>query len=202
MASSRKSASTEGTTARPSAAAPAALRRRLPDSPYVWRAVGFVERAYAQADDPVNAQHCYEVAAILGPRRSEVVIATGLLHDILEDTDTKLASIRRSFGSSVSDLVDVLSEDPTLDGYGPRKRALRAVVRSARPEAQVVFAADKLAKVRAATRAGRAPAQRRWRHYLASHEMLTESAADRRLVNRLGRELTSAAAEFGLPAPA
>jgi (p)ppGpp synthase/HD superfamily hydrolase len=163
--------------------------------------VGFAERAYAEASDPSGAEHTFEVAAILGPRRSEVVLATALLHDVLEDTDTDLKAIRRSFGSAVADLVDVLSEDESIRNYRRRKQALRAAVRSSSAEAQTVFAADKLAKIQACARAGEAPAKRRWTHYLASHAMLRESAADRRLVGRLGRELTAAAQKLGLPEP-
>lgn len=180
----------------------AALKRRLPTSPFVWRAVGYVEYAYGNAGDPGGAEHCFEVAAILGPRRSEIVLAVALLHDVIEDTDTGAGLVRRSFGGHVSDLVELLTEDRSLEGYSPRKRALRAVVRSAPPEAQLVFAADKLSKIRGCVRAGKAPANRRWKHYLESHAMLTETGVDRRLVNRLGRELESAATDLGLPAPA
>jgi guanosine-3',5'-bis(diphosphate) 3'-pyrophosphohydrolase len=180
----------------------AALGRRLPTSPFVWRAVGYVEYAYGNVGDPRGAEHCFEVAGILGPRRSEVVLATALLHDVLEDTETEPGLVRRSFGRSVSDLVELLTEDPTLEGYGPRKRALRSVVRSAPSDAQLVFTADKLAKVRAIVRAEKAPAKRRWRHYLESHAMLADTGVDRRLVNRLGRELAAAAESLGLPAPA
>lgn len=179
----------------------AELKRRLPTSPFVWRAVGYVEYAYGNAGDPDGAEHCFEVAAILGPRRSEVVLAVALLHDVIEDTETDARLVRRSFGGNVSDLVELLTEDRSLEGYSPRKRALRGVVRSAPTEAQLVFAADKLAKVRGCVRAGKAPAKRRWKHYLESHAMLTESGVDRRLVNRLGRELAAAAADFGVPGP-
>lgn len=179
----------------------AGLKRRLPTSPFVWRAVGYVEYAYGVAGDPAGAEHCFEVASILGPRRSEVVLAVALLHDVLEDTPTEAGLVRRSFGRAVSQLVELLTEDRSLDGYGRRKRALRSVVRSAPAEAQLVFAADKLAKVRGAVRAGKAPAKRRWNHYLESHAMLTDTGVDRRLVNRLGRELGTAADAFGLPGP-
>jgi hypothetical protein len=76
------------------------------------------------------------------------------------------------------------------------------VVRSAPREAQLVFAADKLAKVRAVVRSGKAPPKRRWRHYLESQAMLVDTGIDKRLVNRLGRELAAAGAALGLPVPA
>jgi hypothetical protein len=179
----------------------AGLKRRLPTSPFVWRAVGYVEYAYGLAGDPAGAEHCFEVASILGPRRSEVVLAVALLHDVLEDTPTEAKLVRRTFGVAVSQLVELLTEDKSVGGYGRRKRALRSVVRSAPAEAQLVFAADKLAKVRGAVRGAKAPARRRWGHYLESHAMLTDTGVDRRLVNRLGRELGAAADSFGLPGP-
>ena len=125
---------------------PVTLRRRLPPSPYVWRAVGFVERAYSAKSNSAGAEHCFETAAILGPRRSEIILAVALLHDVLEDTDTTALSIRRGFGLSVSRMVQALTEDPSITHYGERKRTLRRAVRSSRAEAQLVFAADKLSQ--------------------------------------------------------
>lgn len=180
---------------------PAILRRRLPPSPYVWRAVGFVERAYEEASDSPGAQHPFETAAILGPRRSEIILAVALLHDVLEDTDTTAASIRKGFGLSVSRMVQALTEDESIKHYGERKRTLRRAVRSSRAEAQLVFAADKLSKVRGISRSGKAPAKRRWKHYLDSHAMLKDSKVEPRLVNKLGREMTAVAQDLGLPRP-
>src|SRR4029079_18799318 len=53
------------------------------------------------------------------------MIAAAYLHDVVEKTDVELDEIRERFGPEVARLVDQLSEDPALDGYGERKRGVR-----------------------------------------------------------------------------
>src|SRR5262249_58392759 len=53
------------------------------------------------------------------------IIAAAYLHDVVEKTDVELEEIRVRFGPEVAALVDSLSEDPDIEGYGNRKRALR-----------------------------------------------------------------------------
>src|ERR1700755_1115764 len=53
------------------------------------------------------------------------LIPAAYLHDTVEKTDVELEEIRERFGPQVATLVDFLSEDPAIEGYGPRKRALR-----------------------------------------------------------------------------
>src|SRR5262249_8444226 len=52
------------------------------------------------------------------------IIAAAYLHDVVEKTDVELDEIRTRFGPEVAELVDSLSEDPDIQGYGERKRAL------------------------------------------------------------------------------
>lgn len=55
--------------------------------------------------------HCVEVAKILIEIRLDTVsIAAGLLHDVVEDTDTSVDEIRTEFGSEIATIVDGLTK--------------------------------------------------------------------------------------------
>ncbi len=89
--------------------------------------------------------------AVAGMLREEgfgdEVVAAALLHDLLEDTEVSAEEIRERFGERVAGLVDVLSDDPSIEPYERRKDALRETVLAAGPEALAVYAADKLSNV-------------------------------------------------------
>jgi GTP diphosphokinase / guanosine-3',5'-bis(diphosphate) 3'-diphosphatase len=100
-----------------------------------------VERAYRVAEQAHREQkrasgepyinHCIIVAGILAEMRvPPSVVAAGLLHDTVEDTDISLADLHRDFGEEVARLVDgvtklthlprvsradLLMEDPVLE---------------------------------------------------------------------------------------
>ncbi len=51
--------------------------------------------------------HCVEVARLLTQMRmDEATIAAGLLHDVIEDTDTTPAELTRLFGKTITSLID------------------------------------------------------------------------------------------------
>ena len=76
------------------------------------------------------------------------MIAAAYLHDVVEKTDVELDEIRERFGPEVARLVDELSEDPALDGYGERKRALRGRILNSGGDSVVIYAADRVANMR------------------------------------------------------
>lgn len=78
---------------------------------------------------------------------SDEVIAASLLHDVVEDTDTRPETIRERFGDRVADLVDALTEDPSIEAYEARKDAHRGQVIGAGSEAIAIYAADKLSNI-------------------------------------------------------
>jgi GTP diphosphokinase / guanosine-3',5'-bis(diphosphate) 3'-diphosphatase len=94
-------------------------------------------------------QHPIAVADVLvaagydGP-----MISAAYLHDVVEKTDVELDEIRERFGPDVAGLVDCLSEDPEIDGYGARKRDLRKRILEAGGESVVIYAADRVANMR------------------------------------------------------
>jgi (p)ppGpp synthase/HD superfamily hydrolase len=96
----------------------------------------FVEHPIAVADLLVTAGYD-------GP-----MISAAYLHDVVEKTDVELDELRERFGPDVAGLVDCLSEDPEIDGYGPRKRDLRARIIEAGGESVVIYAADRVANMR------------------------------------------------------
>jgi (p)ppGpp synthase/HD superfamily hydrolase len=94
-------------------------------------------------------QHPIAVADLLaGNGYDGALIPAAYLHDVVEKTDVELDEIRERFGPEVAALVDALSEDPGIEGYGPRKRALRAHIIESGGDSVVVYAADRVANMR------------------------------------------------------
>jgi (p)ppGpp synthase/HD superfamily hydrolase len=127
------------------------------------------------------------------------VIAAGVLHDVIEDTSTVIDEIRQRFGGHIAALVSSVTEDPTIESIRERKAALRSQVRVSGAEAALIFAADKLAKVRELrTRFTQIHQDdepipheigSKLEHYRASLRMLEESIAEQPLVRQLRFEL-------------
>ena len=141
--------------------------------------------------------HPLEVAALLSAAGSpDEVVAAGILHDIVEDTDTDVDTVRERFGEPVAALVAAVTEDPDIEPYEARKEALRRAAVAAGPEARAIFAADKLAKVRdLRAQIAHAPHNndpsraRRLAHYQESLRLLSEQEPDQPLVRQLSFEL-------------
>lgn len=80
------------------------------------------------------------------------VLAAALLHDVVEESDTEVGDIRARFGEPVGALVGALTDAEEIHPYGRRKDAHRAGVEEAGPDALAIYAADKLANIRALRR--------------------------------------------------
>jgi (p)ppGpp synthase/HD superfamily hydrolase len=93
----------------------------------------------------------------------EPQLVAALLHDVVEDSGLTVGDVVESFGVEVGQLVAALTDDPGIDNWEERKRALRESVADAGPRAAAIYAADKIANLRA------------WR---ASYAMLGEGAID------------------------
>jgi (p)ppGpp synthase/HD superfamily hydrolase len=147
--------------------------------------------------------HPVEVACLLHEAGySDDVVAAGVLHDVLEDTDASPAELEERFGPRVAELVTAVTDDPSIEDRAERKGALRDQVARAGECAAVVFAADKVSKareLRARARHGRFQRtdEVKLEHYRASLEMLTELLPGHQLVEQLREELE---AVHGLPA--
>ncbi|MEA2419367.1 MAG: guanosine-3,5-bis(diphosphate) 3-pyrophosphohydrolase [Thermoleophilaceae bacterium] len=139
--------------------------------------------------------HPVEVACLLHEAAySDEVVAAGVLHDVLENTDANVDDLERRFGARVAELVAAVSDDASIEDDADRKAALREQVGRAGECAAAVFAADKVSKARELRiRAGHGRFQRkdetRIEHYRASLELLEELMPGHQLVDRLRGEL-------------
>jgi (p)ppGpp synthase/HD superfamily hydrolase len=121
------------------------------------------------------------------------VIAAGVLHDTIEKAGATVGELQDRFGPHTTELVVAVSEDPDIPGYTRRKAALRDQVAAAGPEALMVFAADKISKVRE-LRAMRSLPKRRLTHYRRCVELLERLLSDSPLVTQLRTEFDRVAA--------
>ena len=151
-----------------------------------------------QSDDAPFILHPLEVAHLLhGRDYPDRVVAAGVLHDVIEDTDADYDELERLFGADVARLVCAVTEPPGEGAYAERKRRLRAVVADADAEAVAVFAADKVAKAREfRLSAARGSARRvvrvdreKLEHYWACLELVERRLGNHGLVRQLRFEL-------------
>jgi (p)ppGpp synthase/HD superfamily hydrolase len=82
----------------------------------------------------------------------DAVLAAALLHDVVEESAVAVEEIRRRFGAEVAGLVAALTDPEEIEPYERRKDAHRAEVEAAGPDALTIYAADKLANIRALRR--------------------------------------------------
>jgi (p)ppGpp synthase/HD superfamily hydrolase len=95
------------------------------------------------------------------------VVQAGLLHDVLEDTDVSPGELRERFGPEVTELVEAVTEDPSISNHRKRKEALRERVLAAGPAAARIALADKADKL---TGRDGPPSERRLEHHRATLE--------------------------------
>jgi len=100
------------------------LLERLPQE-YSLADREFIMRAYRVAEEAHRKQkrisgepyvtHCVAVAGILVEMKvPPVVVAAGLLHDTVEDTEITLEDLERDFGAEIAQLVDSVTKLTTL----------------------------------------------------------------------------------------
>jgi (p)ppGpp synthase/HD superfamily hydrolase len=98
-------------------------------------------------------EHPVAVADLLAEHGfGDEVLAAALLHDVVEESDAGVGEIRARFGEPVGGLVDALTDEEKIQPYELRKDAHRAQVEEAGPDALAIYAADKLANIRALRR--------------------------------------------------
>ena len=168
------------------------LVRRLPKT---RAALAYAEERHAgqfrEADGAPFIEHPAEVAWLLYRAGApDHVIAAGVLHDTIEKTGADIDELRARFGDRTAQLVLAVSEDPEIPTYARRKAALRDQVAGAGRDALMVFAADKISKVRELElrQASAKVPQRRLTHYRRCLELLERLLADSPLVVQLRSE--------------
>src|SRR6478735_12692370 len=89
------------------------LREGL-DQDLLLRAYKYSERAHAgqtRLSGEPFVSHCVEVARILADLQLDsVTVASGLIHDVVEDTDITVADVEREFGKEIAQIVDGLTK--------------------------------------------------------------------------------------------
>jgi (p)ppGpp synthase/HD superfamily hydrolase len=168
-------------------------------SPLTRAALAFAEGRHSGQTRDIDGMpfvtHPVEVACLLAEAGySDEVVAAGVLHDVLEDTDAERADLEANFGSAVAWLVSAVSDDASIEDHAERKAALRGQVADAGERAAAIFAADKVSKARELrVRAGRGGFSDGDRakvdHYEQSLAMLAELIPGHSLVDQLHLEL-------------
>jgi len=122
----------------------------------VTRAADFAARRHVAqrrkgvAGDPY-LNHLVEVAALLAGAtdgHDAALVAAGLLHDTLEDTDTTYEELETRFGADVALLVSEVTDDKSLP-KAERKRRQIATASAKSERARMLKIADKVSNVRA-----------------------------------------------------
>lgn len=83
---------------------------------------------------------------------SEEIIAGGILHDTVEDTEVSLEEIKRIFGSKIAEIVEGCSEPDKSLSWEERKEHTIHFLKTAPEEVRVVACADKLHNVKSIIR--------------------------------------------------
>jgi (p)ppGpp synthase/HD superfamily hydrolase len=168
-------------------------------SPLTRDALAFADQRHAgqkrDLDDLPFVTHPVEVACLLHEAGyADEVVAAGVLHDVLEDTDAEWSELESRFGSRVAELVDAVTDDPSIEDDAERRAALRRQVAEAGECAAVVFAADKVSKARELrvrmSRGRSEPADwGKFEHYEASLAMLADLIPGHHFLDQLRMEL-------------
>lgn len=158
-----------------------------------------VSRAYAHAlhahhgpprKGDTDIDHPVSVALLLdGSGFGDEVVAAALLHDVVEDTSQGLEQIEREFGGEVRSLVEAMTEDPSIEAYDERKAEHRERVLAAGAGPASIYAADKLARVRAFRASGEPVAMRRLEHYWDTLELFMGRRPELPFLTELAEEL-------------
>src|ERR1700733_13500361 len=127
------------------------------DEELLARAYRFSERAHVgqkrlSGEDYVS--HCVEVAKILADLQLDsVTVASGLIHDVVEDTPTTVAEVEQEFGSEIASIVDGLTKIGHLPMTSTQERQVenyRKLLLSIAKDARVILIklADRLHNMR------------------------------------------------------
>ncbi|HEY7629268.1 MAG TPA: HD domain-containing protein [Thermoleophilaceae bacterium] len=169
------------------------------DLPITQAAIDFARDRHSGqrrlSDTASFVSHPLEVGALLDRfDYPDHVIAAAVLHDVLENTETRPGELTDLFGVDVCRLVALVSDDPAIADDDERKDELLERVRQAGGYALVIYAADKVSKVRelqilAARGNAEVDADAKLRRHRNSLVMLEETIPENEVVHLLRREL-------------
>ena len=129
------------------------------DSTLLDRAIHFAVDAHANTERRgkgfpyiVHPLEAVEIVATITP--DQEMLAAAALHDVVEDTDADIETIRKEFGDRIATLVASESEEEVAgksveDSWHERKQAAINRLASASHDAKIVAMGDKLSNMRA-----------------------------------------------------
>mgnify|MGYP001066390791 CR=1 FL=1 len=123
---------------------------------------------------------------------AEEVIAAALLHEVVEETDLEVDTIRGRFGAGVAALVAAMTEDQSFASYPVRKSEHRDRVGRDRRVA-AIYVADKLATTRVLNEEGEEPRPERLDHFILTLGELGARHPDLPFLGELEAELVALA---------
>lgn len=132
------------------------------------------ERHYRKVTDIPYIVHPFEVALILQENGvADEVIAAGILHDTLEDTDLSEDDIKEIFGETILELVLGASEE--LEGRENRswdERKLHTIesLKNAKEHVKMIACADKLSNIRSMITGYNKMGSKLWDRFNAPYE--------------------------------
>jgi len=157
-------------------------------------ALRFAREAYRDAGrrGEKKLRHSMEVARLLHQAGfEEEVVAAGLLHDVVEATDSELAELAERFGSGVASLVKAMTEDERIEPFEERKAEHRARVTAAGSRPAAIYAADKLAKMPNLRADPDSVSERKLAHYRQTVETLRAGHPNLPFLGELQQELAA-----------
>lgn len=114
--------------------------------------------------------HPMEVLQILTEMRMpEEVLMAGVLHDTVEDTDTTLEDIERTFGRNVAELVGYHTEDKSKTWQERKENGIREI-HDGSTNVRALVLADKLANLRSLADDVEAIGEDVWSRFNAPYE--------------------------------
>lgn len=96
----------------------------------------------------------------------DTVIAAGLVHDVVEDTDTSEQDLRESLGDEVVDIVKAVSNDDSLEWTEKKKKYIETV-RNGSEGVKAVATADKVHNMESLLIAYEEQGPSLWKHFNA-----------------------------------
>ena len=98
------------------------------------------------------------------------LLAAGLLHDVLEDTNTTAEELSAEFGRGVAQLVTAHTEDKSLPWHERKQRGCEAL-KTAPKRVQMLVLADKLSNIREMAQDYQAVGDELWQRFNRGYDM-------------------------------
>lgn len=138
---------------------------------------------YKFNDEHHQISHVYFVGAVLLAHGfSEDTVIAGVLHDVVEDTQTSLDDVRFAFGETVAAYVEQETVDQTLP-WEERQHLMQERARTAPPDVKAIKTADMLHQLVLFTDPLHARSQE---NYLAEHSVEKSVWKFEKLLEALG----------------